>query len=129
VIIRRYSAPTFVSTQADARAQLDVDYAAMSIVQREHLRGVVFHCPCGCFDTIAINLDKGTGPAWRVRIDPEGVTLLPSVWRPTGCRSHFIVWKGRVWWCRLDDEDADWPSDLTSEIRDEWAELRRRARR
>ncbi len=127
--IAAFSQPTFVETQADARAHLDRDYSSIPVVRRSgRLRGIVFHCPCGCGDTIAINLDKGTGPAWRVRFDAEGLTLLPSVWRPNRCRSHFIIWKGRVWWCRLEDDTSEWPTDLESELRNEWAELRRKSR-
>jgi hypothetical protein len=76
---------------------------------------------------VAINLDKKAGTAWRIRLDVEGVTVLPSVWRATGCLSHFIIWKGRVWWCSLDNDDTDWPSDLDFELRKEWADLRRQA--
>ena len=127
--IARFSQPVIVETQADARAHLDRKSPSIVVVRRSgRLRGVVFHCPCGCGETIAINLDTGTGPAWCIRFDSEGLTLLPSVWRPTGCRSHFIIWKGRVWWCSLEENTSDWPTELESEMENEWAGLRRRVR-
>jgi hypothetical protein len=27
------------------------------------------------------------------------VTRYPSVWRDTGCKSHFIVWRSKIYWC------------------------------
>ncbi|WP_407119579.1 DUF6527 family protein [Bradyrhizobium sp. LMG 9283] len=39
-------------------------------------------------------------PRWDVVVDAEGrVSLHPSVWRRTGCRSHFWIRKGKVVWC------------------------------
>ena len=31
--------------------------------------------------------------------------MYPSVWRTTGCKSHFIVWRSRIYWC-------DWHEEL-----------------
>jgi hypothetical protein len=41
-------------------------------------------------------LDPEAGPAWR-QIQRNGrLTLYPSIWRDSGCRSHFILWKGEI---------------------------------
>jgi hypothetical protein len=57
-------------------------------------------CPCGCGDVIELNLLKEARPFWRVQEDADGtITLHPSVWRQKGCRSHFILRRGRIVWC------------------------------
>lgn len=60
---------------------------------------VAFKCPCGCMDTIYLNLLKEAEPCWRVKIHwLFGITIFPSINRITGCRSHFIVENGKVYW-------------------------------
>lgn len=74
------------------------------LVHREVQRSIVISCPDGCGDTLTINLDRRTGPAWRIYSDRKGVSIYPSVWRDNGCGSHFIVWRSRIYWC-------DWKND------------------
>ena len=58
-------------------------------------------CPCGCRSVIQLSLAPDSTPSWRVRRHRGGaVSLLPSVWRTVGCRSHFVLYKGRIIWCR-----------------------------
>lgn len=58
-------------------------------------------CPCGCGQTLQMNLLTDERPCWRVTRHPNGtVTLHPSVWRQKDCGSHFWFRKGRVEWCR-----------------------------
>ncbi len=65
------------------------------LVERGFPRLLVLSCPCGCGDEIPINLDPKAGPAWRCFIDRrKGTTLYPSVWRESGCGSHFVLWNG-----------------------------------
>jgi len=60
---------------------------------------VGLHCPCGCGDVIELLLLPNVIPRWDIQIDQFGrPTLSPSVWRVTGCRSHFWLRKGRVIW-------------------------------
>jgi hypothetical protein len=69
------------------------------LVRRGHPRIIAIQCPCGCGDQIIINLDKQAGPAWRFfqnGTNKQDFTLFPSVWRETGCESHFIVWHGQI---------------------------------
>jgi len=62
---------------------------------------VGFRCPCGCGDTIELAVIAGARPRWDVTADAQGKpTLSPSVWRQKGCRSHFWVRGGRIYWCR-----------------------------
>src|SRR5271170_611965 len=51
---------------------------------------VGMYCPCGCRQTIELLLVRGVAPRWDLRMDRRGMpTLEPSVFRQTGCRSHF----------------------------------------
>jgi hypothetical protein len=56
-------------------------------------------CPCGCGKTLELNLLPDERPVWRYSADKKGrVSLLPSVWRQVGCRSHFWLRNGRIMW-------------------------------
>jgi hypothetical protein len=74
------------------------------VVRRGVDRSLTMLCPDGCGETLTINLDRRAGPAWRLYVDGEVVSLYPSVWRNTGCGSHFIVWKSHIYWCDLGEE-------------------------
>lgn len=73
------------------------------LVVRGQPRTIVMVCPDGCGENITINLDRRTGKAWRKYETEEKLTIYPSVWRDTGCRAHFIVWKDRIIWCGVGD--------------------------
>ncbi len=78
-----------------------------AMVRRGILRSFVIACPDGCGDTLTINLDKRAGPAWRLYSDRRGVSLFPSIWRDNGCKSHFIVWQSRIYWCDAHDDTLE----------------------
>jgi hypothetical protein len=77
------------------------------LVRRGVLRSLVIACPDNCGEVLTVNLDARTGPAWRLTNDKRGTSLYPSVWRETGCRSHFIVWRNRIYWCDWRDDVMD----------------------
>jgi hypothetical protein len=57
-------------------------------------------CPCGCGQRLEMMLLKEIKPRWDVRVNARGhVSLHPSVWLRTGCRSHFWMREGKVIWC------------------------------
>jgi len=57
-------------------------------------------CPCGCGETLHMNLLPDASPRWSLQKHPDGTaTLSPSVWRTVGCRSHFFLRGGQVVWC------------------------------
>lgn len=63
-------------------------------------------CPCGCGDVIQLSLVHDTSPSWRIQErKSRDITLLPSVWRTVGCRSHFIIYRSRLIWCSNDTWD------------------------
>ena len=60
-----------------------------------------FICPCGCRETISLSLIPNDRPRWRATTHADGtVTLSPSVWRVRGCKSHFVVRRGKIFWAR-----------------------------
>lgn len=85
-----------VESRADAAGQL-VSAGDAVLIERGTPRWLLLKCPCGCGDEIPINLDVRAGKAWRIyRNGKDGTTLYPSVWRDTGCGSHFILWRDRI---------------------------------
>ena len=93
------------------------------LVERGRPRSFVLACPDGCGEHLTINLDDRTGPAWRWYETPRGVTLFPSVWRDTGCKSHFIVWHDAILWCDWYTKGNKEPENLTLELTDRVFEL------
>ena len=62
-------------------------------------------CPCGCGDIIKLNLLKKARPCWSVKEHRDGcITISPSIWRKTGCKSHFIIFHGTIHWCTFYDD-------------------------
>src|SRR4051812_45242071 len=82
---------TFESRQEIADDLLLTGHAAL--IERGRPRVIVVNCPCGCGEKLAMNLDRRAGKAWRLHVGEHGVSLFPSVWRDTGCESHFILWR------------------------------------
>lgn len=68
--------------------------------EAEHLWAAAMVCPCGCREVIELNLLKQASPCWNVKKYRNGsISLMPSIWRQKGCRSHFFVRHGRIDWC------------------------------
>ena len=61
---------------------------------------VGMRCPCGCGRTIELQVFPEARPNWRIAVDEKSrPTLHPSVWVKDGCKSHFWLRKGKVFWC------------------------------
>jgi Family of unknown function (DUF6527) len=87
----------------------------MVLVDRRRRRWLLLQCPDGCGEIISLNLDPQSGPAWRCYELQEKITVYPSIWRKSGCRSHFIIWDNKVFGI----DETNWPgfsTDLNSEI-------------
>lgn len=94
---RRHEADRFLREPGDA-----------ALVSRVRDRALVLACPDGCGDTLTVNLDRKAGPAWRLYRRDRGISVFPSVWRESGCRSHFVIWHGRILWCdRFEDGNRE----------------------
>lgn len=101
---RSFQIKAVVSARTDVGDQLRLPGDA-ALVNRGTPRWLIVSCPCGCGDQIPINLDPRSGPAWEYYGDNRfGITIFPSIWRDTGCRSHFIIWYGQI---SLFDNRAD----------------------
>jgi hypothetical protein len=106
-----------IQTRANAKGLL-VQPGDFVVVEREIPRLMILRCPCGCGDDLLINLDRRSGPAWRLYIKSGKFTLSPSYWRDSACGSHFIIWENQVYWCSNDwDFDTFW--SINEEIEDE----------
>jgi len=68
--------------------------------QNEYLWFAAMRCPCGCGDTIQLNLMPQANPCWNIVLhEDQSASLRPSVWRQQGCKSHFWVRHGQIDWC------------------------------
>ncbi|MCP3368646.1 DUF6527 family protein [Bradyrhizobium cajani] len=114
-----FSIKVRVPSRAEASAHLKQPGEAV-IVDRKGPRWLIMLCPCGCGSELPVNLDRRTGPAWRLYESPKGASVYPSVWRDTDCKSHFIILRNKIllfgprgddWW--LDEEELG-----ESELRD-----------
>lgn len=69
--------------------------------QNEFFWLIAFICPCGCKNSIQLNLLKDANPCWSFSINIKGkINIFPSIWRTHGCKSHFIVRKSKIFWVR-----------------------------
>ena len=90
------SLKSIVESRGEVGSQLVAPGDTVLII-REQPRWMILKCPCGCDDEIPLNLDLRAGKAWRIYgVRDEQLTLFPSVWRDTGCLSHFIIWSGQI---------------------------------
>ena len=78
-------------------------------VRRAFLVGVspkwkwlVFDCPCGAGHRIILNLDRGRGPYWTLRLSGRRrITIHPSIdYRGQNGPCHYFIRNGRVVWAR-----------------------------
>jgi hypothetical protein len=86
-------------------------------VYRGVMRSLVMGCPDGCGELLTINLDARAGKAWRAYGNQEELSLFPSVWRETGCKSHFILWRSKIYWCDWGDELDTPMEDVVEQVR------------
>jgi len=126
--IRFYDSISVVRDQAAARAAATSN-ACIAIIERGVPRWAVFRCPDGCGELVSVNLDSRAGPHWRLVRERDTITLIPSVWRESGCRSHFIIWKNRVWLSRgqrWGDKEEDLPEEIDRALFLDWCRDARR---
>lgn len=61
---------------------------------------VAMTCPCECGEVLYMNLLEERRPRWSFTANADGtITLIPSISRQKGCRSHFFFRRGVVEWC------------------------------
>lgn len=96
-----------VQSRGDASAQLKSPGDAV-LIERGRPRWLLLSCPCGCGEEFPINLDPRAGPAWRLyRSKHTGLSLYPSVWRESGCESHYVIWRDKIFLFGRYEDDFD----------------------
>lgn len=95
MINKRLTIKGRVDSRAKASAHLKRAGDAV-IVDRQGPRWLILCCPCGCGAEVPVNLDRRAGPAWRLYESSKGMSVYPSVWRDTDCKSHFIIWRDDI---------------------------------
>src|ERR1700722_12730666 len=71
------------------------------VVNQRRAKWALFQCPCGCKAIVTLSLQQVHKPHWTLKSKPRArPTLRPSIWRDTGCRIHFWIYDGRIYWCR-----------------------------
>lgn len=89
------------------------------LIERGRPRLLLLSCPCGCGEEFPINLDPRVGPAWRLYGSGQsGYSLFPSVWRESGCKSHYIIWRDKILLFTQNEEEFE-----TVQLPDEIAQL------
>jgi hypothetical protein len=78
--------------------------------EKDHEWLAVLKCPCGCGDTVQLNLLKDAKPFWEIIRHKNGlISISPSINRIVNCKSHFSIIKEKVWWWgewwETDDQD------------------------
>ena len=137
--LRHELGPTLTArSQAEARGLLMEHANQVVVLRRDQARAVLFMCPDCCGELLTVNVDPQAGRAWRLREGIDGnITLMPSIWRTSGCYAHFIIWRSRIWWCRIADDDdsrdgddsagwgdTEWAAAMDAELREEWRRIR-----
>jgi len=83
-------------------------------------------CPCGCGESIQMNIFPDAHPCWQVTHHSDGaVSLYPSIRNQSGCKSHFFVRRSRVYWWNRETGDARIPTNTTAGLLQRPARLSR----
>jgi len=97
----------------------------VAIVKRGNFRCVVMRCPDSCGEIITLNLDPRTDKAWRIYKSKRGLTLFPSVWRDTGCQSHFVLWDNVISWVDVFEIEVEEDTEESQQLMERvWATLK-----
>lgn len=75
-----------------------VEHTAYIVGEGDHRWYVAMLCPCGCGETIYLNVRPDSHPFWRIIEHKGTISIEPSIWRQKGCHSHFFLRKGRIHW-------------------------------
>ncbi|WP_412769231.1 DUF6527 family protein [Ralstonia pseudosolanacearum] len=79
-----------------AQVMVDIVYV---VAPKGVPKWTMLRCPCGCGEVITLSLQPTHEPRWTFDAATSGrASLYPSIWRTTGCHSHFWLKDGRVFW-------------------------------
>ena len=72
---------------------------------------IIFNCPCGCREKILLNLLENASPKWCFRLErKKSISVYPSIRRTLGCRSHFWLKNGKIYFV----SHSEAPSSISS---------------
>lgn len=108
-----FSLRATVSKRGEAQKFLNSPGDAVLVERGGEVLWLLLKCPCGCGEVYPINLDQRAGPAWTLYRDGSGISVYPSVWRESGCESHYIIWRNKIWLIdHQDDDESFFDSDV-----------------
>jgi len=97
------TAPDFLNVTWVDRAPSNADVQPRQlycILAQKAPRWALFQCPCKCGCVITLSLQIAHVPHWNVYKGRGGLpSIYPSIWRNSGCYSHFWIEDGRIVWC------------------------------
>jgi hypothetical protein len=71
------------------------------VVDKNHAKWAYLKCPSGCNEIIMLSLNIKEFPSWCVKQDKFGrASITPSIRKLDGCKSHFLIKKGKLIWAR-----------------------------
>lgn len=112
------SAPARATRFAEELPDVFDPWTVYVVGEGAHVWFAALICPCGCRELLQMSLHPEGRPRWRLTLHAGGtVSLKPSVWRRTGCRSHFFLRRGRVEWC---DVRSSREPDARDLAREDW---------
>jgi len=92
---------TVVYVESPADVPDDIDRQTLIVVgNRDFQKWAMLECPCGRGHRLAVSLQPGHRPSWRLTFDERGPSLCPSIDSVARQRCHFLLRNGRVRWVR-----------------------------
>jgi hypothetical protein len=93
--------PHYVSRRVSEFPNEVADGTVFIVREGNQAETLIFKCPCGCDQIVYLNLLNDTKPCWDFKHNMLGlITVMPSIARSVGCKSHFYIIKGRVVKCK-----------------------------
>src|SRR4051794_7540834 len=94
---RRYEISTIV--KVGSRSEIPDKLGPALYIVGAPPKWAMLECPCGCGDTIDVNLMKSGTPVWRLSVANGKPSFHPSLWVPKEkCGAHFWIRDGKIIW-------------------------------
>jgi hypothetical protein len=94
---RRHRISTIV--QIGSRSELPQKLGSSIYTVGDPAKWAILECPCGCGDTIDVNLMTSRKPVWQLSIIDGKATFHPSLWVPKeNCGAHFWIRQSTIIW-------------------------------
>jgi len=93
----RVKAVVYVDSPMDVPDEID-RRTLVIVGSTEFQKWAMFECPCGRGHRLAINLQQGHRPSWRLDLASGSPSLFPSIDSIADRRCHFWLRNGRVRW-------------------------------